>query len=100
MKTKTSITLSPDILSAIDAEVGPGGNRSQFIEDTMKRYFRQKRREERDRRDGEAYARHLATMSPEEEALRAAYLEAQVDPFELGDEVEVLIDEAPLAHAG
>src|SRR3990167_4811274 len=96
MKTKTSITLSPGILSAIDAEVGAGGNRSQFIEDTLKRYFRQKRREERDRHAAEIYTKYAAEYAAESVGL----LEDSVDPFELGDEVEVLIDEEPMRATG
>ena len=36
MKVKTSITLSPDLLEAIDARAGRGRTRSEFIEAALR----------------------------------------------------------------
>src|SRR6266566_1642915 len=44
MKTKTSITLSEDVLSAIEELAGPGVSRSAFIERVLRSFVRQRRR--------------------------------------------------------
>ena len=93
MKVKTSISLSPEILVEIDREAAAG--RSEFIEKVLKQHFRLKRREERDRKDAEIYARMAADPQFESDVL-----DYSVDPFDLGDDVEVLIDEEPLREAG
>jgi len=51
MKTKTSLSLSEEVLCRIDREVGEHGNRSQFIEKALEQYFRLQRRAERDHHD-------------------------------------------------
>jgi metal-responsive CopG/Arc/MetJ family transcriptional regulator len=44
MKLKTSITLSADVLAAIDDLAGGTGARSAFIEGVLRRYLRQRAR--------------------------------------------------------
>lgn len=39
MKSKTSITLSADLLAQIDQHVGEDSNRSEFIEYVLRDYF-------------------------------------------------------------
>ena len=50
MKVKTSITLSEELLSAIEAEASKNA-RSAFIEEATWAYLRAKRREVRDRQE-------------------------------------------------
>jgi Arc/MetJ-type ribon-helix-helix transcriptional regulator len=57
MKVKTSVSLSAELLAAIDEAVGTGGNRSEFIEKALRRQLREIRRAERNARDSEIYAR-------------------------------------------
>jgi len=87
MKIKTSVTLSPDILKQIDAEASEGSNRSQFIEQVLANYFRQQRRDARNAKDAAIYA----SFTPEQLA-DSDVLDYSIDPMELGDDVEVLID--------
>jgi Arc/MetJ-type ribon-helix-helix transcriptional regulator len=51
MKVKTSITLSRDLLEAIDARAGKGRSRSEFIEAALRLFLAHAAREERDARD-------------------------------------------------
>jgi metal-responsive CopG/Arc/MetJ family transcriptional regulator len=51
MKEKTSITLSREILTAIDRAAGSKQSRSAFIEAVLAQYLRQKSRAERGARD-------------------------------------------------
>jgi metal-responsive CopG/Arc/MetJ family transcriptional regulator len=51
MKTKTSITLSEDVLKAIDKVSGQFKNRSEFIEIAVRAYIAQMIRKERGARD-------------------------------------------------
>jgi metal-responsive CopG/Arc/MetJ family transcriptional regulator len=51
MKTKTSITLSADVLKAIDKLSGESKNRSAFIETAVRAYIAQMSRRERNMRD-------------------------------------------------
>jgi metal-responsive CopG/Arc/MetJ family transcriptional regulator len=51
MKTKTSITLSSEILARIDRAIGPEVSRSAFIERVLSEYFRQKARRQIHTRD-------------------------------------------------
>lgn len=50
MKVKTSISLSEDIVQALEAHTA-GGNRSEFIEQALKYYFSTLRRRTRDIHD-------------------------------------------------
>jgi metal-responsive CopG/Arc/MetJ family transcriptional regulator len=51
MKTKTSVTLSSDLLTEIDRKAGGAGFRSAFIEGILFAYFRAKSREAIELRD-------------------------------------------------
>jgi metal-responsive CopG/Arc/MetJ family transcriptional regulator len=42
MKTKTSITLSSDLLAEIDRDAGSKASRSAFIENVIREYYKQK----------------------------------------------------------
>jgi metal-responsive CopG/Arc/MetJ family transcriptional regulator len=51
MKVKTSITLSEDLLDAIDKRSGDFKNRSDFIEAAIRAYIAKITRDEQDSRD-------------------------------------------------
>ena len=51
MKTKTSITLSEDVVKAIDKLSGQYNNRSEFIELALRHYIAQLIRKQRNARD-------------------------------------------------
>ncbi len=51
MKQKTSITLSPETLEAVDRIAGPDSNRSRVIERAIQELAARLRREEREARD-------------------------------------------------
>ena len=51
MKTKTSITISNDIIKQIDNIIKNDGNRSLFIEDALKYYLNIQKRIERNNKD-------------------------------------------------
>jgi len=51
MKTKTSVTLSSDLLAEIDRKAGGAGSRSAFIEAVLLAYLRAKSREAVEARD-------------------------------------------------
>lgn len=51
MKVKTSITLSQDLLEAVDKRAGSFKNRSAFIEEALRAYIAQARREEQNAKD-------------------------------------------------
>ena len=51
MKTKTSVTLSSDLLADVDKSVGSTKSRSAFIEAVLREYFKEKVREAINRRD-------------------------------------------------
>ncbi len=51
MKIKTSITLSSDLLAAIDEQSESFKNRSDFIEAAVRAFLAQRLREEREGRD-------------------------------------------------
>ena len=69
MKIKTSITLSDDLLTKIDRNLGNFKNRSNFLENAAKNYLSQLSRSENDRRDREIIDRKSATMNKEAEAV-------------------------------
>ena len=51
MKVKTSITLSEDLLAAIDRRAGQFKNRSDFIETALRAFITQMARDEQNARD-------------------------------------------------
>lgn len=65
MKVKTSITLSPDLLEAIDARAGRGRTRSEFIEAALRAFLDQTRRRERDARDLDILNRRAEPLNRE-----------------------------------
>ncbi len=73
MKVRTSITLSEELLSAID-RLHP--NRSEFIERLVRRELAEQRRREREARDAMLYTKHNQELN--QQALES--LEDQVEP--------------------
>jgi metal-responsive CopG/Arc/MetJ family transcriptional regulator len=65
MKVKTSVTLSEDLLGAIDARIGPDASRSEFIETAVRQYLSTLARREQDARDLEIMNRHADAMNAE-----------------------------------
>jgi Arc/MetJ-type ribon-helix-helix transcriptional regulator len=65
MKVKTSITLSRDILDAIDARAGRGRSRSEFIEAALRVFLDQARRGERDAKDLDILNRRAKRLNRE-----------------------------------
>ncbi|TMC58507.1 MAG: hypothetical protein E6J26_04980 [Chloroflexi bacterium] len=51
MKYKTSITLSEDVINAVDERLGKSKNRSKFIETALRAYIAALARSERDAHD-------------------------------------------------
>ncbi|MCL4240440.1 MAG: ribbon-helix-helix protein, CopG family [Dehalococcoidia bacterium] len=84
MKVKTSVSLSEELLAAIDETIGAGGNRSQFIEKALRQQLREIRRAQRNARDREIYA----SLTPEQLA-ESDVLDYSIDPLDLGDPVEL-----------
>lgn len=64
MKRKTSITLSPEVLAAIDRTAGEA-SRSAFIERVLRSYFRRRRRARADARDLERINRASERLNRE-----------------------------------
>lgn len=93
MKVKTSVSLSDDLLRQIDGEIGEHGNRSEFIERALKRYFRLQRRAERNAHDAAIYEKYADELNAETEEVLAD----QDDPFDLID--FALVDEGELLEA-
>ena len=67
MKIKTSITLSDEVLKAIDVYVGEYKSRSEFIEIAARKFIAQLVRKEADRRDLELINRHSDSLNAEAE---------------------------------
>ncbi|RIL05617.1 hypothetical protein DCC79_16000 [bacterium] len=63
MKVKTSITLSEDVLQAVDAMCNGHGNRSEFIERALRAFIAHRRREARDARDIEIINRNADRLN-------------------------------------
>ncbi len=67
MKVKTSITLSDEILEAIDLHIGEYRSRSEFLETAARKFIAQLAREEVERRDLEIINRHADSLNAEAE---------------------------------
>ncbi len=93
MKVKTSVSLSEELLAEIDREAGRGG-RSDLVETALRQHLREVRRARRHASERQALERLL--NSPEFES---DVLDYSVDPFDLGDDVEILSDDAPARRA-
>ena len=65
MKTKTSITLSEELLEKIDRIVKGHSNRSVFIEQAVRHYIISKERERRNKADLEILNKHADTLNME-----------------------------------
>ena len=65
MKLKTSITLSDDVLKAIDEQLGPQGNRSVFIETAVRVYISQRIRDKQNAKDLEIINRQADRLNKE-----------------------------------
>jgi len=65
MKTKTSITLSEELLYRLDRMIGPGGNRSAVMEDALQHYLTERERRQRDVRDREILDRDARKLARE-----------------------------------
>jgi len=71
MKEKTSITLSPEILTEIDRMSGSKKSRSAFIESVLRQYFKEQARAQIEARDLAALNRAAQELAPEiEDVLR------------------------------
>ncbi len=76
MKQKTSITLSPETLQAVDRLTGPDSNRSRVIEQAVLEFICRQERGERERRDLEI----LNTMADDLNSEMEDVLAYQIEP--------------------
>ncbi len=65
MKVKTSITLSEDLLKAIDERIGQRKNRSGFIETALWTFIHQTLRDEQNKRDLKTINRRAERLNEE-----------------------------------
>ena len=65
MKRKTSITLSEDVLEAIDKRSGDAKNRSDFIETALRSYIAKLIRDEQNMKDLDIINRHADRLNLE-----------------------------------
>ncbi len=65
MKIKTSVTLSEDLLKAIDDQSGPQKNRSEFIENALRAYMNQVIRDQQNAKDLEIINRQADRLNEE-----------------------------------
>lgn len=65
MKTKTSVTLSPEILEAIDELAGPGASRSAVIERILRQFVKRRERAAIEKRDLAMLNRHGKRLNAE-----------------------------------
>jgi metal-responsive CopG/Arc/MetJ family transcriptional regulator len=65
MKVKTSVTLSEDLLKAIDEQSGPERNRSEFIENALRNYIGKVIRDRQNAKDLEIINRHADRLNDE-----------------------------------
>lgn len=64
---KTSITLSEEVVAAVDRRTGEGGSRSETIERLLRRSFAFEARRDRDRRDLDAINANAKELNEEAE---------------------------------
>jgi metal-responsive CopG/Arc/MetJ family transcriptional regulator len=67
MKAKTSITLSVEVLKAIDLYIGEYKSRSVFLETAARQFIAQLKRKEAEQRDLEIINRHADSLNAEAE---------------------------------
>ena len=65
MKVKTSLTLSEDLVAALDKIAGPDVSRSSFIESILRDFIEGRERARRHARDVAAINRHAAALNAE-----------------------------------
>ena len=65
MKRKTSITLSPETIKAVDEIAGPEGNRSRVIETAILEFVERKRKAAREARDRRILDRNADSLNRE-----------------------------------
>ncbi len=65
MKTKTSITLSQDLIEKVDAILGPSGNRSAFVEQALRAFLIVRAQQIRDANDLEILNRRANRLNKE-----------------------------------
>jgi metal-responsive CopG/Arc/MetJ family transcriptional regulator len=65
MKVKTSITLSRDLLEAIDSRAEGGRSRSDFIERALRTFLADTQRRQRDARDADILNRRAKKLNRE-----------------------------------
>lgn len=65
MKGKTSITLSKEVLAALDAATGSTTSRSAFVERVLRRYFKRRARRQTGDRDRAQLDRHAMKLNRE-----------------------------------
>jgi metal-responsive CopG/Arc/MetJ family transcriptional regulator len=65
MKQKTSITLSRDLLAAVDRLAGRSGSRSAVIERALRAFLRARERSARNRRDVATLNQYAAELNAE-----------------------------------
>ena len=67
MKSKTSITLSREVLAALDRFRGKAENRSRLIEKALREYLTRQARAEREKKDRDILDRNAAFLNDEAE---------------------------------
>ncbi len=67
MKSKTSITLSKEVLAALDRFRGKAENRSRLIEKALREYLIRQARAEREKKDRDILDRNAAFLNNETE---------------------------------
>jgi metal-responsive CopG/Arc/MetJ family transcriptional regulator len=67
MKSKTSVTLSEDLVAAVDEITPQGGSRSETIERLLRESLRARERRARDIKDLDAINRHADELNAEAE---------------------------------
>jgi metal-responsive CopG/Arc/MetJ family transcriptional regulator len=65
MKIKTSLTISQDLLEALDRLAGPGISRSAFVEEILRDYVEGRAQARREAREIAAINRHAAQLNAE-----------------------------------
>jgi metal-responsive CopG/Arc/MetJ family transcriptional regulator len=78
MKSKTSLTLSEDLIAIIDKIARPGVSRSAFIERILRDFIDARAQERRNAKDSAAISRHAKKLNAEmEDALGFQSLSAE-----------------------
>jgi metal-responsive CopG/Arc/MetJ family transcriptional regulator len=71
MKVRTSVTLSEDVVAAVDDLAGKSGNRSEVIETALRSYLAQMNRDKQNRRDLGIINRRAVRLNREAEDVLA-----------------------------